>query len=504
MTSTLSLPHAIKALAFGLCGLHASLALAAAPQNPWAAMARADADFINDWIERQSISAVYPANGDFNAKLATARRTFDAESMRVDSYAGYRHALGHFVGSLQDLHLVLRHTLTPSTYQWPGFMAAYRGGRYLVATQGSELAGQEIKQCDGQPMDALVGRVATYEQLIAGVESTKVRAAPLVFRDAGSPFVPRPRSCRIGGRDVALDWQTVAASRFAADMRSAIAFTDRVTGVTPFGADGSWVRMGIFHMQTQAEGKAFKQLMADAPALRDKSVIVLDVRGNGGGSYEWFMGFLRALYGKEYADYHARSRLEISHVYRTTPEIMAFFAADKAAETGELIPPVDGKVFDKGYVKYRQAVEAGKTVFVTPPNARGIPKPAREPVNPVKARVLLLTDYNCASACMVFVDELKRFPGVEQVGVETSVDSRTGTGFGAPLPSKNGVIEVPVVTRDGRERGDNIPHRPSRVFSGNIFDTAAVKAWISEEILGGKAEARHDRTGLHPSSAAGK
>jgi hypothetical protein len=264
------------------------------------------------------------------------------------------------------------------------------------------------------------------------------------------------------------------------------------------------VRLGIFDMQTQAEGKAFRQLMDDAPALRDKSVIVLDVRGNGGGPYEWFMGFLRALYGKDYADYHARSRLEISHVYRTTPEIMAFFGDDEAAETGDLIPPADGTPFDKGYVKYRQAVAAGKTVFVTPPNARGIPKPETEPVNPVKARVLVLTDYNCASACIVFVDELKRFPGVEQLGVETSVDSRTGTSFAAPLPSKNGVIEVPVVTRDGRERGDNIPHRPSRVFSGDIFDTTAVKAWIGDEILGGKAVAHPGRTGPHPSSAAVK
>jgi len=497
------LPHlAIKVLAVGLCGLHATLALAANPQNPWTAMARLDADFITGWIERQSISAVYPANSDFNAKLAAARRVFDAESVRVDSHAGYRHALGRFVGSFEDLHLGLRHTLTPSTYQWPGFMAVYRGGRYLVATQGSDLAGREITQCDGQPMDALVRRVATYEQLIAGLESTKARAAPMVFRDAGSPFVPRPRSCRIGGRDVALDWQPVAASRFAADMRSVIAFADRVTGVTPFGADGAWVRMGIFHMQTQAEGKAFRQLMADAPGLRNKSVIVLDVRGNGGGPYEWIMGFLRALYGKDYADYHARSRLEISHVYRTTPEIMAFFGDDEAAETGDLIPPVDGTPFDKGYVKYRQAVAAGNTVFVTPPNARGIPKPEREPVNPVKARVLVLTDYNCASACIVFVDELKRFPGVEQVGVETSVDSRTGTSFGAPLPSKNGVIEVPVVTRDGRERGDNVPQRPSRVFTGNILDTTAVKAWIGDEILRGKAGAHPDRTGPHPSSAA--
>ena len=498
MKATASLKLVRKTMAFGLLGLYSGFATAATPApaalHPWAAMARTDAEFIAGWIERQSISVVYPANSDFNAKLASARRTFDAESARVDSYAGYRHVLNHFVGSLQDLHLGIRHTLTPSTYQWPGFMAAYRGGRYLVASsQAIDLNGQEITHCDGQPMDELVRRVATYEQLIVGLESTRARAAPMVFRDGGSPFVPRPRSCRIGGRDVALDWQPVAASRFAAEMFKVIAFTDRVTAVTPFAADGAWVRMGIFDMQTQAEGKAFRQLMADAPALRDKSVIVLDVRGNGGGPYEWFMGFLRALYGKDYPDYHARSRLEISHVYRTTPEISQFFGGAEAARTGDLVRPDDGTPFDPGYVKYRRALDAGKAVFVTPPNARGIPKPGSAPANPVKARVFVLTDYNCASACIVFVDELKRFPGVEQIGVETSVDSRTGTSFGAPLPSKNGVIEVPVVTRDGRERGDNVPHRPHRIFSGDIFDTEAVKAWVRDEVLADMPGARASR-----------
>lgn len=267
-------------------------------------------------------------------------------------------------------------------------------------------------------------------------------------------------------------------------------FLDRVTNVTPFGADGAWVRIGIFAPQTQDEGKAFKQLIAQAPGWRDKSVIVFDVRGNGGGSYEWFMGLLRSLYGKDYADYHARSRLEIAHVYRTTPEILAYFNSDLAAEVGDLIPPADGTPYDPDYTKYRRALESGTTVHLTPKNARAVPMPRGVPVNPVKARVLLLTDYNCSSACIVFADEIKRFAGVEQIGVETGVDSRTGTGFDAPLPSGNGEIAVPVVTRDGRARGDNIPQRPGRVFTGDIIDTAAVKAWIAQDVLGEKGAGR--------------
>lgn len=480
-------------LSVSLCASYGA-AQAAPPQHPWAAMTQSDADFVTGWIERQSITAIYPDKQAFAAQLAAARRVLDADTLQVNSYAGYRHALGRFVGSLQDLHLRLNLSLVPATYEWPGFQLVYRGGRYLaVSSQGHPLAGQEATHCDGRPLADWVSQVATYEQLIPGLESTRNWAGPLVLRDGGSPFIPRPRSCAIGGRDVVLDWQPVAASKFAADRSAATVFRDRVAAVTPFGADGAWVRLGFFAPQTQAEGKAFKGLIAEAPSLRDKSVIVLDVRGNGGGPYEWFMGFLRALYGTDYADVHARSRLGIAHVYRTTPEIHAYFNSMRATETDALVPPADGTPFDPDNVKYRRALESGQALFVTPKNARAVPLPKGTPVNPVKARVLVLTDYNCGSACIVFVDELKRFPGVEQIGVETAIDSRTGTSFSAPLPSGNGTIDVPVVTRDGRERGDNIPQRPAHLFTGNITDTDAVQAWIRDEVLGGKGRTRAER-----------
>lgn len=460
-------------------------AASAAPSHPWAAMAQSDADFATDWIMKQSISAVYPAQGAFAARLAAARNVLDADASRVTSFEGYRQALGRFAASLQDEHLRVQFSLAPATYQWPGFIAVYHGGRYLaVSAQGHDAAGQEITHCDGKPMADWVDRVASHEQFAAGLESTKAKAAPLVLRDAGSPFVTRPGSCRIGGQDLALDWQAVSAARFRADMLAATVLHDRIAAITPFGADGAWVRIGFFQPQTPAEGKAFKRLIADAPGLRDKSIIVFDVRGNGGGSYGWFMGLLRALYGKDYADYHARARLQISNVFRTTPAILDYLKDDTDAETGDLVPPADGAMFDKDNAKYRRALAAGNPLFITPVDAWGIPKPKQAPAKLVKARVFVLTDYYCASACIAFVDELKRFPGLEQIGVETGVDSRTGTSFGAPLPSGNGVINVPVMTRDGRVRGDNVPQRPDHVFNGNIVDTAAVKAWVIKQLVG--------------------
>jgi hypothetical protein len=79
---------------------------------------------------------------------------------------------------------------------------------------------------------------------------------------------------------------------------------------------------------------------------------------------------------------------------------------------------------------------------------------------------------------------LKKIPGVVQVGTETGVDSRPGTPFSATLPSGNGSVRVPVMTRDGRPRGDNAPQKPAIVFDGDIQDTQAVKAWVAKTFAG--------------------
>ena len=129
----------------------------------------------------------------------------------------------------------------------------------------------------------------------------------------------------------------------------------------------------------------------------------------------------------------------------------------------------------------KAALDHGQAVFAMP--HVDPPLPAQVPVNPVKAKVYVLTDYGCASACIAFVDEMKRFPGVVQVGVETWVDNRTGTPLTRPLPSGNGIINVAVMVRDGRVRDDAVPQRPTHEFAGDIENTDAVKAWLAKTVL---------------------
>jgi hypothetical protein len=132
------------------------------------------------------------------------------------------------------------------------------------------------------------------------------------------------------------------------------------------------------------------------------------------------------------------------------------------------------------------SVPAGGTLAVSPAPVKTLTYPAQPPSNPVRARVYVLTDYGCGSACIAFVDEMMRFPGVTLIGAETHVDRRSG-GYpgGVELPSGLVVVRMGRMVREGRARGENEAWAPApdNRFPGDISDTEGVKRWILSTVV---------------------
>jgi hypothetical protein len=90
--------------------------------------------------------------------------------------------------------------------------------------------------------------------------------------------------------------------------------------------------------------------------------------------------------------------------------------------------------------------------------------------------VFLLTDNGCGSARISFTDEMRRFPGVLQIGRDTYVDSYPGSPQNYLLPSGEASISAPNMTREVRQRGSNFAWKPDLYFDGDIRDTEAIRA----------------------------
>ena len=467
---------------------------AQAAENPWRAMAREDLAFTERYVREQYVTASYPDPKAFAQRLAAAHRTAAAELPKVDSFQGYKALLQRYMNGLDDEHDWVQFNLSAIAFKWPGFLLAYKGRHYITdaaEAPGAPENGLEVTECDGTPIQNWIERVEPFSGGHPGLESTKAAAAHAFLINQGNPFLKAPTRCTIGGKAVDLAWQSLPLPQFLGLPGGVNSTVKRETSVAPFGQNGAWVRLGVFGMETEGQAAEFRAAMAQAPSLRDKSVIVLDVRGNLGGPYNWFMAFLRELYGQPYADYYARARLDIHPVFRASPETAAFLGQDEG--DGEPLPadspltvpadpPNDAANGDESAAAgIKAALAAGKPVFAmkhTTPARTG-----EAPANPVRAKVYVLTDYQCASSCISFVDELKLFPGVTQIGLETSVDNRTGTPMPHALPSGNGAVVVATMIRDGRARGDGVPQKPAYEFPGDINDTEVVRHWIAANVI---------------------
>src|SRR5262249_17242434 len=202
--------------------------------------------------------------------------------------------------------------------------------------------------------------------------------------------------------------------------------------------------------------KEFQKLIDEAPSLRDKELVVIDVRGNSGGVYNWFVAFLRSYYGSKYADYYARARLEISNVMMNPPGSTGAASEGFVGEAAEMKMPPDPPLDNIENQVQTSKLPNGGQLQVWPAPVNQIKYPVSPPPNVVNARVYLLTDYGCGSACIVFVDEMMRFPGVTLIGAETHVDRRSGGWPGGfELPSGLAVVRMGRMVREGRARGEN-------------------------------------------------
>lgn len=445
--------------------------------NLWTALFDEDLAFIGRTLNDKYIYAVYPGGADWRARVTAATEQARHDAPKVTDVYGYVALLNRFIGLFQDPHLGIRLKFTPATYEWPQFLVRYRGDRYLVvASETPGVApGAAVSSCDGVAIDSLIERIARIEGLIAGVESAKAGAAERLFIDAKSPLRERPVRCRLGDKDVALAWTPISSDQLAVKSVGYNPLREQRVGISDFGTNGAWVRIGVFQ-PNRAQAAQFRELIARASSLRAKDTVVFDVRGNGGGPYNWFMAVLSAFYGPAYTEYYARARLAITPVFVSRPADS--LPGQNKDKPDPLNTPPDAALnatYASGFKELTSP--SGKVVYVMP---RTEPPRAREvPQNLVRAKVYVLTDCGCGSACISFVDELLRFPGVEQVGVETYVDRRSGSPESFPLPSGNGVLLVPSMVREGRERGENVPRIPAQRFLGDIADTEAVQRWVA-------------------------
>jgi hypothetical protein len=275
-----------------------------------------------------------------------------------------------------------------------------------------------------------------------------------------------------------LRWSSVSEDRLSS-------LIDRASGgggesIKLRQVDGVWfVSLPTFDLQQSEQVDAMQALIRElgeqAETLRNAPWVVLDVRGNGGGNSGWGSEVAAALFGKQTID-RIEGQFDWTVDWRASS--LNAVALRQAAEEAEKAGQTADALYRRELAdEIETAAAAGKAYVHKSEPARLEATPPTE-ASPFKGRVLLLTDHNCASACLDFADIARRLPGVVHVGLPTSADSIYIDNTGIALPSGHGSLSWSMKVYRNRIRSNNQWYEPAVRWPGGPMTDAAVANWV--------------------------
>jgi acyl-CoA-binding protein len=235
-----------------------------------------------------------------------------------------------------------------------------------------------------------------------------------------------------------------------------------------FGNNNAWVYMNTFNGKNLIE--TYRKFMPELAKIKNKNIIVLDVRYNAGGNS--MLGYL--MLAKLYGDQFVESIIKKTH----KNESSYFRATPWVVEQLKKLKTEFGYNSDWEVDKTKQAIKDGKNIVWLWSSESQDDTKASPAVADLKSKVYVLTDKHCFSACLDFMDIVKEIGGIVQVGQETGGDTKYVQLGEFALPSGNGLIKISYTGHSGRVRKDNETYKPDYKFKGDMSDTKAIQQWI--------------------------
>lgn len=469
-----------------------------ADQRDWSAALRQDATALHDIISDSHPGMHDPLNPGFRANVEEGLALALRRAETTTDAGGWWWALRAYVASFNDGHVQmgLKDGAFGFPTRWPGFLTVYRGGDQVVADrqEGDPAApplGARLVDCDG------VGAETLAEQRIGQfrgrwfLEAQHAQLGDWMFMNASNPWITEMRECRFESdgrmRSYALNWRAIEAADLSARRTRLAQRAFPEFGFKTMDDGGLWLSMPSFNGQPGSEAyTALTAILEEArtrqDALRTAPFVVLDVRGNGGGSSHWSGDLATLMWGIGWRLAHNPPSSDAVE-WRASDaniDVIAGFVDELKTANGspELIAWGEQAV-----AGMRAARDAGQVYWRWEPETNPEDAAAEAELiaaaktNPMQGRVFILTDSACGSACLDAVDSWKA-AGAVQIGRETTADTVYMEVRGADLPSGLAQIGVPMKVYRGRARGNNEPHRPAHVFDGDMTDDAALLAWV--------------------------
>lgn len=459
-----------------------------APIIDWSQRLNSDSQAIYDTLLENHPGTYDTENPEFRKHLDEGLVLAKQRSATVTDEAGWWWALRAYIASFDDGHMQLNAKIaTDFPKQWAGFITHYEGNRQVVGLSSDPKTmppvGAELLGCDGQSTEKLAeDRIGAFRGRWF-LQSQKVTYGDYLLVDLGNPYLTNPESCqfKVGThtKTYGLNYVPITSDELQAKRR--LMKSSRAYSFGDHSVEGGyWISMPGFDAEPDSyDFKALRPmidgLIAKQDSLRQSGFIVLDLRGNGGGSSSWSQEVAKIVWGEDWVKRNEPDE-SVSVDWRASKgntEVIDDYLTDFKANGGA--PEVIDWLANASK-NMHAALDSGKPYW-----NENNPAPDKKTVSAAKplfkGKVFILTDHSCASACLDAVDYWKAMGGI-QVGTETGADTFYMEIRPQILPSEAAEIYFPMKVYRGRTRGNIETQKPDFAFGGDITDDAAILAWL--------------------------
>ena len=472
------------------------------PQTPqaWRAAAESDLEALRMYLREDTPVAIDTENPRMQRWFDRGYREARARVRRVTDQPSYFYALAAYTNGFQDPHLTLQPVTPIATARWPGFITTARGDDTIVAsTYGANgpapEEGARVVSCDGESLSRLRERVVFPFTLNPQLARDRRAAHTRLFLDRGNVFAPPPRRCVFeheGERStLTLSWRDVPGDEYWTRYNIATNGPGADFGVTTSEEGVTWIGAPTFDNSAGEQLRALvDEVAANAEAIRNGRAVIIDVRGNGGGNSEWGAELARGLWGAGVieaipedsaggaTDWRASQR-NLDYINSFAPQLIEQFgeASPIAAWVREVQSGMSGAI-ERNEPMWRQR-DPEQTGSV--PQGGGYTLRRPQGASPIPARVYLLSNGTCVSACLDFADIVLHIAGTQLIGMDTSGDGLLMEVRDEVLPSGLSRVVLPLKVYRGRSRGALEAYRADVTYDG-VWTDGAVRLWVSDLI----------------------
>ena len=473
-------------------------ALPATPEA-WRAAAETDLEALRTHLREDTPVALDTENPTMQRWYERGYREARARVRRVNDQGSYYYALLGYTNGFRDPHLSLGAQMRLAPASWPGFVTTADGDDVVVfwrdeADANTPAVGARVVSCDGRSPAAFRDRNIYPFTLNPAFAGDRRRSATRLFMDRHNPFGPAPRRCVFDEngtrRTITLTWRDVPEGNAYWDQYSVASTGPSASFDVTTPAEGvTWI--GVPSLDNGA-GEQLQALVdkitAEAPAIRAGRAVVIDVRGNGGGNSEWGVRIARALWGDEIinalpgddrpgaVDWRA-STGNRDYIVSFTPELAQQFGEDsEIVQWAHSARDGLSAAIERGEPFWRSR-EPGEMGEIAASGGYAQQRPSGP--SPIPARVYVLSNGSCASACLDMADIILHIPGVQLIGADTSGDGLLMEVRSVTLPSGLLQLSLPIKVYRGRGRGALEAYHADVAYDG-VWSDEAVRAWVME------------------------